>query len=58
MMTSLKNRNYLRAHIDEWDEMKITPRTIIIADLNNLKYINNELFLIIGNIILYLAFFN
>ena len=42
MLTSLKNRNYLRAHIDEWDEVKISPRTIIIADLNNLKYVNDN----------------
>ena len=42
MLTSLKNRNYLRAHIDEWDETKIIPRTIIIADLNNLKYVNDN----------------
>lgn len=42
MLTSLKNRNYLRAHIDEWDEAKIKPRTIIIADLNNLKYVNDN----------------
>ncbi len=42
MLTSLKNRNYLNAHIEEWDEQKITPRTIIIADLNNLKYINDN----------------
>lgn len=42
MLTSLKNRNYLNAHIEEWDEQKVTPRTIIIADLNNLKYINDN----------------
>lgn len=42
MLTSLKNRNYLNAHIEEWDEQKITPRTIIVADLNNLKYINDN----------------
>lgn len=42
MLTSLKNRNYLNANIDEWDEQKVTPRTIIIADLNNLKYINDN----------------
>ncbi len=42
MLTSLKNRNYLNAHIDEWDEQKIIPRTIIITDLNNLKYINDN----------------
>lgn len=42
MLTSLKNRNYLRAHIDEWDEAKIVPRTIIMVDLNNLKYVNDN----------------
>ena len=42
MLTSLKNRNYLRANIDAWDEAKVTPRTIIIADLNNLKYVNDN----------------
>ena len=42
MLTSLKNRNYLNAHIEEWDEQKIIPRTIIITDLNNLKYINDN----------------
>ena len=35
MLTSLKNRNYLNANIDAWDETKIYPRTIIILDLNN-----------------------
>ncbi len=52
MLTSLKNRNYLRAHIDEWDEMKITPRTVIIADLNNLKYINDNYGQEEGNILI------
>lgn len=42
MLTSLKNRNYLNANIDDWDEMKINPRTVIIADLNNLKYVNDN----------------
>lgn len=42
MLTSLKNRNYLRAHIEEWDEAKITPRTVIIVDLNKLKYVNDN----------------
>ena len=52
MLTSLKNRNYLRAHIDEWDEMKITPRTVIIADLNKLKYINDNYGQEEGNILI------
>ena len=42
MLTSLKNRNYLNANIDSWDETKIYPRTIIMLDLNNLKYVNDN----------------
>lgn len=42
MMTSLKNRNYLNANIKEWDEGKIYPQTIIIVDLNNVQYINDN----------------
>ena len=42
MMTSLKNRNYLNANIEKWDDAKVNPRTIIIVDLNNLKYINDN----------------
>lgn len=42
MLTSLKNRNYLNANIDTWDETKIYPRAIIMLDLNNLKYVNDN----------------
>lgn len=42
MLTSLKNRNYLNLSINSWDETKIYPRTIIIIDLNNLKYVNDN----------------
>ena len=42
MLTNLKNRNYLNANIEKWDETKIYPRTIIIIDLNNLKYVNDN----------------
>ena len=42
MLTSLKNRNYLNEHIEEWDEMPVLPRTIIMVDLNNLKYVNDN----------------
>ena len=52
MLTSLKNRNYLRAHVDEWDEAKITPRTVIIADLNKLKYVNDNYGSAEGNILI------
>jgi len=52
MLTSLKNRNYLNANIDDWDEMKINPRTVIIADLNNLKYVNDNYGQEEGNILI------
>ncbi len=42
MLTSLKNRNYLNANIETWDEAKVYPQTVIIIDLNNLKYINDN----------------
>ena len=52
LLTSLKNRNYLNAHITEWDETKIYPRTIIMVDLNNLKYINDNYGQKEGNILI------
>ena len=42
MLTSLKNRNYLNDNIDEWDESEIYPQSIIIVDLNNVAYINDN----------------
>ena len=42
MLTSLKNRNYLNNNISKWEETKVYPRTIIIIDLNNLKYVNDN----------------
>ena len=42
MLTSLKNRNYLNEKMEEWDELEVYPRTVIIADLNNLKYVNDN----------------
>lgn len=42
MLTSLKNRNYLNDNIEKWDESEIYPQTIIIADLNNVAYINDN----------------
>lgn len=41
-MTSLKNRNYLNYNISKWDENIIYPQSIIIIDLNNIKYINDS----------------
>jgi len=42
MLTSLKNRNYLNDNIESWDESEIYPQTIIIVDLNNVAYINDN----------------
>ena len=42
VMTSLKNRNYLNYNIKSWEENVIYPQAIIIIDLNNIKYINDN----------------
>ena len=42
VMTSLKNRNYLNYNIKSWDDNVIYPQTIVIIDLNNIKYINDN----------------
>ena len=42
MLTSLKNRNYLNDNIDAWDESEIYPQSIVIVDLNNVSYINDN----------------
>ncbi len=42
MLTSLKNRNYLNDNIESWDESEVYPQTIIVVDLNNIAYINDN----------------
>lgn len=42
IMTSLKNRNYLNYNMKKWDENVIYPQAILIIDLNNIKYINDN----------------
>lgn len=42
MLTSLKNRNYLNLQIDSWNLNKVYPQTIVVVDVNNLKYINDN----------------
>lgn len=42
MLTSLKNRNYLNAKMPEWEESKVYPQAIVIIDLNNVKYVNDN----------------
>ncbi|MBQ9011734.1 MAG: diguanylate cyclase [Bacilli bacterium] len=41
-MTSLKNRKYLNDNIYAWDNSDIYPQTVIIVDLNNIAYINDN----------------
>ena len=42
MLTSLKNRNYLNLQIDSWNLSKVYPQTIVVVDINSLKYINDN----------------
>ena len=41
-LTSLKNRAYLNSKIEVWDEAEIYPKAIVIIDLNNVSYINDN----------------
>ena len=42
MLTSLKNRNYLNFNINNWNESKKYPQAIVMIDLNNIKYVNEN----------------
>ena len=42
MLTSLKNRNYLNAKMREWEDCEVFPQSIVIVDLNNVKYVNDN----------------
>ena len=42
ILTSLKNRNYLNERIDVWDDSEVYPQSIVIVDLNNIAYINDN----------------
>jgi len=41
-LTSLKNRDYLNDNIYDWENSNIYPQAIIIIDLNNIAYINDN----------------
>lgn len=41
-LTSLKNRAYLNSRIESWDDSEVYPQAIIIIDLNNISYINDN----------------
>jgi len=42
MLTSLKNRNYLNDSMEKWDSSEIYPQSIVVVDLNNVAYINDN----------------
>ena len=42
MLTSLKNRNYLNLKMKEWEDCEVFPQSIIVIDLNNVKYVNDN----------------
>ena len=42
MLTSLKNRNYLNVKLPEWEACEVFPQSIIVVDLNNVKYVNDN----------------
>ena len=42
MLTSLKNRNYLNVKMQEWEDCDVFPQAIVMVDLNNVKYVNDN----------------
>ena len=42
MLTSLKNRNYLNVKMSEWEDCNVYPQAIVMVDLNNVKYVNDN----------------
>lgn len=41
-LTSLKNRAYLNDNIEKWDDSSVYPQIIIVVDLNNIAYVNDN----------------
>lgn len=42
ILTSLKNRNYLNTNMKIWENSKVYPQSVVIVDLNNVKYVNDN----------------
>ncbi len=42
LLTSLKNRNYLNHNMKIWNDSQKYPQAIIMIDLNNIKYVNDN----------------
>ena len=41
-LTSLKNRSYLNFNMENWNNSKKYPKTVVVIDLNNVKYVNDN----------------
>ena len=41
-LTSLKNRSYLNFNMDTWNNSEKYPKTVVVIDLNNVKYVNDN----------------
>ena len=41
-LTSLKNRSYLNLNMEAWNKSEKYPQTIVMIDLNNVKYVNDN----------------
>ena len=41
-LTSLKNRSYLNFNMEAWNNSEKYPKTVVIIDLNNVKYVNDN----------------
>lgn len=42
LLTGLKNRNYLNKKVPEWEVSNVYPQAVVMIDLNNIKYINDN----------------
>ncbi len=42
LLTGLKNRNYLNKKVPEWEASNVYPQAVVMIDLNNIKYINDN----------------
>lgn len=42
LLTGLKNRTFLNKKVPEWEASKVYPQAIVMIDLNNIKYINDN----------------
>jgi len=41
-LTSLKNRSYLNLNIEAWNKSEKYPQAVVMVDLNNVKYVNDN----------------